>query len=117
MAEIITSPMAEEGGTYVLSLTIKDENGDPLVPSSLTWSLYDGERNIVNGREDVVISPTDSSVDIVMKNQDLLISESEEYKLKEMRIVRISGTYDSTYGDNLTLEKEARFYIVNMTDL
>ena len=95
---------AIEGGTYVISFSFTDEDGDPVTPNQLSWTLTDDEGNVINSREDVVISPPAASVDVLLQGDDLDPGDS---KLAEL-IFTIEGTYNSDLGSNLPIVAQCK---------
>lgn len=101
----IKSPQAVEESTFVVTNAFLDAAGTAVTPTSATWSLFDKDGNVVNGRSAVPISPLASSVDIVLSGDDLQIADGKTRKLT------IQAVYDSTEGSDLPLNDELTFYI------
>lgn len=102
---------ATERSTYIITASFTDEDGDPVTPNApLTWTLTDRDGNVINSRSAVTIAP-DTSVDIVLTNNDLAIGTGASSR---MYVLLIEGTYDSTLGSGLSLRDEARFTIDNL---
>lgn len=59
---IDTGVVIGKNGSHVFTVAITDSgNSDAAVtPDSATWSLYDKDGNIINSREDVVLTPAES---------------------------------------------------------
>ncbi len=90
---------ALEDSTYVATFAFTDENGDAVTPNSITWTLLDVYRRVVNGREDVVVAAPAASVDIVLSGDDL-----EPYSAKETKLLMtVTADYDSSLGLGLPL--------------
>lgn len=98
--------VAAEEGTYVISLTFKDEDGTALTPTTLTWTLTDEDGTVVNSRSGVAASVA-ATINIVLSGDDLALSDAK----KRRRCVSVSGTYTSTYGAALPLKDEIWFTI------
>ena len=77
---------AVEGSTYVVTAAFTDEDGDTVVPATVTWTLTDISGNVVNNREDVALTPA-ISVDIVMYGDDLKISTYGMERVLTIRLV------------------------------
>ena len=101
------STHATEEGTYVITITTKDENGDLVDPTTLMWTLTDLKGNVVNNREDVSISSPSSSEDVVLSGDDLQITDA----LGRDRMFVVEGTYSSDLGTGLPLKEWAYFSI------
>ncbi len=84
--------IAREGSTYQVTVAFKDADGDVMTPDTATWTLMDGDKTVVNGREDVAIaSPTSEEV-IVLGAADLVCSGATAH---DQRILFVRCTYDS----------------------
>jgi len=68
------SKRPKEKSSYTVTVSFTDGSGSVVVPSEITWSLYDKDENVVNGREDVSIS-ADSEVDIELYGDDLVLGK------------------------------------------
>lgn len=99
---------ANEESTYVISAAFADEDGDSVVPSSITWTLTDASGNVINEREDVSVTPA-ATVNIVLSGDDLVIGTNGG-----SRRVTIRATYNSSLGTGLPLKDECLF---NISDL
>ena len=106
MATSLTVTAVEES-TYIITATFINEDGDALTPTSVVWTLSDIDGTVINGRENVSITP-DTAVDIVLTGRDLVVSGSRS------RVVTVQATYDSTYGSALKLKSSATFDIENL---
>lgn len=102
---------ADEESTYVVSAAFTDEDGDSVVPSSVTWTLTDWLGNVVNSRENVTITPA-ASVDIVLSGDDLAIGTHGIN-----RRVTVRATYNSSAGTGLPLRAECYFQISNLKNV
>jgi len=103
---------AEEEGTYVITATFKDEDGNAEDVKTAKWSLTDRDGTVINSRSDVAISTPTSSEDIVLSGNDLAL-QSGETNLG-IRILIVEATYDSDLGSDLPLKGEAEFIIDNL---
>lgn len=112
--EVITTDTANEEGTAVFQCVFRDEDNNLVVPQTMTWTLTDIEGTVINSREDVAISPLNSTVYIVMSGDDLALQSGESGHQVE-RLLTLEGTYNSTYGNDLPLKEERLFYITNLT--
>lgn len=101
---------AIEGGTYAVTFTFRDEEGQPVTPTGLTWTLKRGDGTVINNREDVAIA-SDSSITVVLSGSDLAL---DGYKDTGRRFLLVQGEYDSTLGSNLPIRDEVSFIIRNL---
>jgi len=100
---------APEKGTFGITCTFTDEDGDALTPDTLTWTLTDMDGSVINSRQDVSVSSLSSSVTITLSGDDLALTTTTSQGRK--RRFAIEGTYDSDLGDNLPLTGECEFSI------
>jgi len=99
-----------DGGTGIITASFMDETGVATTPSALVWTLMTSSREIVNGREDVIVSPIDSTVEIVLSGNDLRYSDSPA------RIIRFDGLYNSSLGVDLPIVDYAVFKILDVPE-
>ena len=100
---------AVEESTYVITVSFKDEDDNLITPDSATWTLSDTSGNIINNREDIVISALASSVDITLSGDDLAIQTGESGNYHN-RIF----TVEAIYG-GLPLKDQLKFPVFNLT--
>lgn len=101
-----------EKGTLIIQCTFKDEGGTSLIPNTFKWSLVDRRENVINNRDQVQIVPSSSTVNIVLSDLDLVISNQDN--VSESRFVIVEATYDSQYGNDLPINGSAEFNILNI---
>lgn len=117
---------ANEQSTFVVVAPFKDEDGNAVAPNSgLTWSLFRLDGTVVNSRTNVSITPG-ASVAIVLSDADLAIFEDdpvEEVYIHGVgmttmqygvRVLSVSGTYNSSAGNNLPIRDQVLFRVVNL---
>lgn len=100
------SEVAVERSTYVVTISFYDEDDNPVVPSSVTWTLTDEDGVVINDREDVVATPA-TSLEMVLSGLDLAVSG----QVTATRILTVSGVYDSDAGSDLPLRAHVRFSV------
>lgn len=104
--------VADEESSYTIRLIFYDEDGVLFVPATLVWSLSAVDGQIINSRYKVVPSAIASTTYVTLSGDDLqLVDKKSSY---EDRIFTISGTYNSTYGNNLPFNKEYHFKVRNL---
>jgi hypothetical protein len=111
MAATELSVRAKERGTYLITAVLTDEAGQPAVPTSLSWTLTNDAGTVVNGRLNVPIEPTDSTVEILLFGEDL----ATPGRKNAARVVTLKGFYNSNRGV-LPLVDHVRFVIENVLD-
>ena len=109
----IDGEYAVEKSTYIVTLTFKDEDNDPVTPASGTWTLTDEDGDVINSREDVAISGLSTSNDVVLSGDDLAVSPGFA-GVSEKRIFTFEGTYDSDLGAGLPLKDQLVFPVYNL---
>lgn len=111
--QVLSLP-AREGGSYIVGCSFFQKTSDgvtktPIAPNDdLSWTLCDASGNIINGREGVYIAPN-HSITIILRPDDLRLSGI----YPELRILTITGTYNSLLGDNLEILDECEFTVIN----
>ena len=106
------SDRACESSTYIVTATFTDEDGDSVIPDSITWTLTDKKGNVINSREDVEVSSPATAVDIVLSGDDLAVTSTGT-----LRILTVEAVYDSDAGLDLPLKDEARFHITDLKNI
>jgi len=101
---------AVERSTFVIAVAFTDHDGDPVVPTAMSWTLTNGSGAVVNGRTAVAISPLASSANIVLQGADLALPDAGD----PVRTLTIEGTYNSTLGNGLPLKDSVAFAIVDL---
>ena len=101
---------ADEESTYIVTAAFTDADGETVTPTTVVWDLTDTKGNIINEREDVVVTPA-SSVNIVLTGDDLAIDEAGD---EVSRIITVKAVYNSDYGTGLYLKKAAIFTLKNL---
>lgn len=106
------SKKAVEKSTFIVTAQFWDENGDPVPPDSLQWSLVDEDNNVVNGRDRITVSSPSDTVDVVLQGEDLVVDPDRK---ETPRWVVFEGTYTSeTYGSDLPITDQAEFRVLNL---
>jgi len=99
---------AKEEGTFIVNAAFADEDGNAETPSAVTWTLTDTSGNVINSREDEVITP-DESVDIILSGDDLALQLDESGNV--VRVLTVEALYDSDLQNNLPLKSAVKFII------
>lgn len=106
---------AAEKGVYGITVSFFDSAGVAATPKTLVWSLTDMAGMIINNRKDVAIPEPASTETIVLRDDDLQITDSS--KSKEFRLLIVSATYDdAVLGADCPLREEIRFVVENQTE-
>lgn len=87
-----------EASTGKFAVPFVDETGAAVTPNSAAWTLTDTEGTIVNSRNAVNIASLSTSVNIVLSEDDLAVSDSY---LGLQRLLTVRYVYDSDAGDGL----------------
>lgn len=99
-----------ERSALTLTFTFTDEAGAAVVPTAANWTLTDEAGVVVNGRAAVPIAPA-ASVNVTLSGADTALRTPAD---SGQRRVTVSATYNSTYGNGLTLVREAAFTITGV---
>ena len=105
---------ASDQSSYVVQIDFTDESDDPTTPTAATWSLTDGDGDIVNSRDTVTISSLDSTVYVALSGDDLDYDESGGRE-ENLRCFVVEGTYNSSLtAGTLPLKKAFKFMISDL---
>jgi len=120
MAATVLTKNAKEKSTFVISVALLDEGGDPVTPNTMTWTLTDSVGTAINSRTDIDYE-TDNGTGsggslgatnyIVLNGDDLAI---QGVGTQELRILTAEGTYDSSNGTDLPFRERCIFYVENL---
>jgi len=110
MPTTITATEAVEESTCVIKCVFTDEDGNAVIPATLTWTLTDISGNIINSRENVSVAVPASTTYITLTGDDLALTAGRD----QDRILLVEGTYDSAYGTGLNIKDSARFTVKNL---
>lgn len=102
---VITVKPAESGAAKVTVGPFRDEDGNLVTPTSITWSLSTLTGTIVNSRHNVSVTPG-STVAWLISDADLAVSDGDT-----ARMITVTSLYTSTLGSNIPLREQARFNI------
>lgn len=106
------SRKAYKGSSFFVKVIVKDEYKRIVTPTSLKWTLKDSDGNIVNGRSNVIVTPSELAETNVISlyGNDLYIADT----LKETRMkIIVEGTYISEHMSNAKYRSAAFFTLVN----
>ncbi len=104
---------ADEKGTYVISGTYYDENGDTVTPTAANWTLTDTKGNVINSRSAVTISSLSTTFAVALTGNDLAIGNTATKSANRKRIFAVQYTYNSTLGSGLNGRGQAEFTIAD----
>jgi hypothetical protein len=97
----------KRNSSAVVKIVLKDESGYATVPVSVQWTLTRSDGvTIINSRQNVSVTPT-AATRILMSAADLAVFADDD----NLRLVKISATYNSTDGNNLPWETTVSFYV------
>ena len=88
------------------SATIKHtimEDGVPVIPDTVTWTLLDGDRAVVNSRRTVPATPGAPTL-IHLDPADLTAAAADEVRYLTITAVYTSLIYESDAGETLQFE-------------
>ena len=98
-----------DASSKVVTITFKNESGTAVSPVTATWTLTDGDGDVVNNRTDVVISSPTSTEKIALSGDDLLYSDGAK------RYLVVESTYTSSVtGTVLPLTSGVWFRVTDL---
>lgn len=106
--------VAKENGTFPIILTYKDDQGDPVTPNNMAWTLTDLDGNVINSRADVAITSLSTSNTVILQGDDLALLDGNEY---EWRVLSVEGDYDSSLGNQLPVTDQVKFKVENIVGI
>lgn len=110
----MTLSNAYEKSAYGVVVAFVDENGAPVTPTSATWTLTDGQGQVVNSRSAVSISPLSTSVTIPLTGNDMVLTG---YFGTE-RVLTVNALYNSAiFGNNTSFYREVHFNITPLLNV
>ena len=110
----ITINDANEKGTTLATCVFADSENKPVVPTSIKWTLVDSFGNVINNREQVVVSVPAATTKIVLSGNDLSVLSNETRAERVCRYVVIEVVYSSTLGTDLQATEQGMFYLKNL---
>lgn len=99
---------AKDKGTYAITVTFKDEDGNLVTPSEAKWTLKNKRGVTINSRTQVAISPLSSSVTVTLSGDDLKASDGRA------RIFTVEGKYNSNLGTGLPMKDSCVFQVEDL---
>ena len=99
---------SQEGNSVIILVSVFDENGNAVIPTSAIWSLSDDNGNIVNFRLDQKIAVPALTMNIVLSGMDVMRMVFDDL----IRFLKVSGTYNSSNGTGLTFAGQYRFGLI-----
>jgi len=113
MARATLSTVADEGSTYIIRATYYDEDDNAVTPTTVTWSLVDGDGHIVNSREDVSVGSPSTYNDIVLGADDLRCKGTRDAS----RTMVVKFVYDSAVVTDAPGVQEVSFMVRNIQNV
>ena len=107
---------AVRGSSFVINMIPKDEDGTAITPDSLEYTLTDPDGNVINSLSGISLTPS-TSIDLMLSGDDLEFESAEEGAYEVIRIITVTGVYDSAVELNVPLIDSATFYVVDPNKL
>lgn len=101
--------VAIEKSSIAIQVDFVDESGEPFIPKTIAWTLTDNDGIVINGRDQIPITPA-SPLYVVLSGDDLSLPSGED----EIRRLTVEAVYDSTFGNDLPLKESAVFGVRNL---
>ena len=105
---------AAEKGTYVVEIKFYDEDGNLVAPNEAYYTLTDKSGTDIVVRTEI-LSPTNTE-DILLSGTDLAF-QSGETDSETARVLTVEATYNSSLGNDLPLNAEFEFDILNLLNI
>jgi|GEM_PF-953247 len=109
---------ARDRSSYVVKVDFTDENGDTVVPTAATWTLTDGNGEVVNERSQTTIGSLAATVYLALSGDDLEYQTDDDddtQRLLNLRVVVVEATYTSSLtGGPLPVKKAIKFKIEDL---
>lgn len=103
-----------EGDDGAIKLVFTDEDGDPVTPTSASYTLYDEKtQDALNGREDVALSSLASTMHLLLTPADNVIHGNPDI-VEEIHVVEVKFVYTSSLGAGRIRRKKFRFIVKNL---
>lgn len=99
-----------ERSTLALVASFRDEADELITPTAIAWSLTDGDGNVLNGRDELAVTPPANTITIVLSGDDLAMATGDDGR----RQVVIRATYDGDLGDGLPITGLIEFTVRNV---
>ena len=115
MPTIETGQYARRRSTAAIKVDFTNEAGAAVTPDSITWSLMDQNKTIINGRSNISVSVPASTIYIVLHGDNTDFLPAEEGSDAVVRHLLVQSIYDSSYGDNLPCKDTYLFLIKELT--
>lgn len=81
---------AKEGSNKTYEFTFKDSGGSSITPDSVRWTLTNKDREIINNRRHIVVTPGAPTV-ITLSGNDLRCTESGPHADRLLLVEGMSG--------------------------
>lgn len=100
---------ANDRSTFVVEAAFADETDAPVTPSAATWTLLNRQRQVVNERDAIPVTPA-QSITIVLGPDDL------DHDDGELRYLVLDWLYDSDLGSGLAGREQVTFRIDDIAE-
>lgn len=103
-----------EESSLIISVSFDDGQSSPadVTPTSITWTLTDGDGTIVNSRDQVAVATPAATIYIALSGDDLAVTPGSE---SFDRYLLVEGTYTSFVGP-LPFRRQAVFEISEIVE-
>lgn len=108
---LLTKERPIEGSTAEVECHFKNTNGTLInsdAITSISWTLTDSSRNVVNGKEDIIVDQIENPLTIVLTGDDLPADKLT---------FTVFVIYDSLIGTGLNLVDSVSFYVQDIANM
>jgi hypothetical protein len=99
-----------DGKAKIFALSFADDAGDAVVPDPLTYTLQNGDGDVVDSRDGVVLTPATSVTVVLSATCNSLLTDASR-----KRVMIIDWTYTSDAGSGIAAGDAAVYYITDKT--
>jgi len=105
---------ATDQSSYVVQVDFSDETGAEVTPTAATWTLTDGNGDLVNTRENIPVTSLASTIYVALSGADLDVEEAGD-RTENLRCLVVSASYNSILtGSLLPIKKAVKFLVTDL---
>ena len=101
---------APEQGTLEVKLYFRDQDGEPVLPASLFYSLVNEDDEVINNLDDIPLELA-SDLSVFLTGDDLSLSTLERSTGWAYRYLTITGTYNEGPHSGLKIAASSKFKV------
>ena len=102
-----------EGNSCVFEVSFKDENDAGVTPTSIVWSLFNEQGEVLEGFDSVEVTPVGDTVNILL--DETATTLNTKYS-NGRRVLKVKATYTSEQFGTMSIQNSIAFTILNIVD-